>query len=92
MRTVMRYVRAHEHHPGASHAPPLAWYTATVVATIALSIALASTVFAVVDGVLFKPLPYPEAHPPLFGNGKHWYRWWRERIARGRGYQVAERG
>jgi putative ABC transport system permease protein len=37
------------------------WYTATVVATIALSIALASTVFAVVDGVLFKPLPYPEA-------------------------------
>ena len=37
------------------------WYSATVVATIALSIALASTVFAVVDGVLFKPLPYPEA-------------------------------
>ena len=36
-------------------------YTATVVATIALSIALASTVFAVVDGVLFKPRPYPEA-------------------------------
>ena len=34
------------------------WYTATVIGTIALSIALAATVFAVVDGVLFKPLPY----------------------------------
>jgi putative ABC transport system permease protein len=34
------------------------WYAATVVGTIALSISLASTVFAVVDGVLFKPLPY----------------------------------
>jgi len=36
------------------------WYAATAIATIALTIALASTVFAVVDGVLFKPLPYPD--------------------------------
>lgn len=36
------------------------WYTATVIGVIALTMALASTVFAVVDGVLFKPLPYAE--------------------------------
>lgn len=30
--------------------------------TIALAVCLATTVFAVVDGVLFKPLPYPDAH------------------------------
>lgn len=37
------------------------WYAATVVGVIALGMALATTVFAVVDGVLFKPLPYPDA-------------------------------
>ena len=37
------------------------WFTLACVTTIALSIALAATVFAVVDGVLFKPLPYPDA-------------------------------
>lgn len=37
------------------------WYAATVVGVIALGMTLATTVFAVVDGVLFKPLPYPEA-------------------------------
>jgi predicted permease len=36
------------------------WYSATVVAVVALTLALAATVFAVVDGVLFKPLPYPD--------------------------------
>lgn len=36
-------------------------YTATVIGVIALGMALATTVFAVVDGVLFKPLPYPDA-------------------------------
>lgn len=41
------------------------WYAATVIGTIALSISLAATVFAVVDGVLFKPLPY-EAAERLF--------------------------
>jgi predicted permease len=36
------------------------WYSLTVVTVIAISIALSGTVFAIVDGVLFKPLPYPD--------------------------------
>lgn len=40
------------------HAP---WYSATVIGLIAVTLALATTVFAVVDGVLFRPLPYPDA-------------------------------
>jgi len=36
------------------------WYSATVVAVVALALSLATTVFAVVDGVLFKPLPYED--------------------------------
>jgi predicted permease len=38
------------------------WYSASVVAVLAIGLALATVVFAVVDGVLFKPLPYPRAH------------------------------
>src|SRR6185436_9998803 len=38
------------------------WYAITVIAVIALSMALAITVFAVVDGVLFKPLPYRQVN------------------------------
>ena len=37
------------------------WFTLACLGTVALSIALASTVFAIVDGVLFKPLPFPDA-------------------------------
>jgi predicted permease len=37
------------------------WFAGTAIATVALSMVLASTTFAVVDGVLFKPLPYPNA-------------------------------
>src|SRR5262245_18007784 len=37
------------------------WYSAIVIGVIALGMALSITVFAVVDGVLFKPLPYPNA-------------------------------
>jgi predicted permease len=37
------------------------WYAGTVVAIVALSMTIATTAFAVVDGVLFKPLPYPDA-------------------------------
>jgi predicted permease len=33
-------------------------YAVTSIGTIALTISLAATVFAIVDGVLFKPLPY----------------------------------
>ena len=38
------------------------WYLATVISVIALGMALATTVFAVVDGVLFRPLAYPNAN------------------------------
>jgi predicted permease len=38
------------------------WYAVTVVGVLALGMALSTTVFAIVDGVLFKPLPYREAH------------------------------
>jgi hypothetical protein len=34
------------------------WYTGGVVGVLALGLALATVTFAVVDGVLFKPLPY----------------------------------
>jgi putative ABC transport system permease protein len=37
------------------------WYSLTVIGVAALSISLAATVFAIVDGVLFKPLPFPHA-------------------------------
>ncbi len=37
------------------------WYSAAVLGVIALSLAMATTVFAIVDGVLFRPLPYPDA-------------------------------
>ena len=37
------------------------WYSSTVIGVVALTIALAATVFAVIDGVLFRPLPYPNA-------------------------------
>jgi ABC-type lipoprotein release transport system permease subunit len=34
------------------------WYSATVTGVLGAGIALATVVFAVVDGVLFKPLPF----------------------------------
>jgi putative ABC transport system permease protein len=37
------------------------WYAVTVTGVVAVSIALGATVFAIVDGALFKPLPYPDA-------------------------------
>lgn len=40
------------------HAP---WYAAAVIVVLTLGVALSTTVFAVVDGVLFKPLPYPRS-------------------------------
>ncbi len=56
------------------------WYAATVITVVALSMALAATVFAVVDGVLLRGLPYPRvdqvvaieggwtSRPQLLGN------------------------
>ncbi|MEX2273729.1 MAG: FtsX-like permease family protein [Vicinamibacterales bacterium] len=40
------------------HAP---WYAVTIIGVTAVTLALATTVFAVVDGVLFRPLSYPDA-------------------------------
>lgn len=40
------------------------------IGTIALAVCLSTTVFAVVDGVLFKPLPYPEAGDLFFVEGQ----------------------
>jgi predicted permease len=37
------------------------WYAAAVIGVIGLSMALAATVFAIIDGVLFKAVPYPAA-------------------------------
>ncbi len=45
------------------------WYSATVVGVIAMSMALATTTFAIVDGVLFKPLPYPASSELFVGSG-----------------------
>jgi putative ABC transport system permease protein len=41
-------------------------YAATSIGTIALTIALGATVFAIVDGVLFKPLPYRDPHQVFY--------------------------
>lgn len=38
------------------------WYAGTVVGVMAITIALAATTLAVVDGVLFRPLPFPDAN------------------------------
>jgi predicted permease len=46
------------------------WYAGTVVGVLALGIALSTTVFAVVDGVLFKPLPYRDAHELYLAYGR----------------------
>src|SRR5262245_45973126 len=37
------------------------WYALTATAVIAVPMAMAATTFAIVDGVLFRPLPYPRA-------------------------------
>jgi predicted permease len=37
------------------------WYAGSTVAVLGAGIALSAVVFAIVDGVLFKPLPYPAA-------------------------------
>jgi len=47
------------------------WYSLTVVGVIALGMALSTTVFAIVDGALFKPLPYRESRR-LFAVSTGW--------------------
>ena len=34
------------------------WYSLSAIAVLAVAIGLGTVVFAVVDGLLFKPLPY----------------------------------
>lgn len=46
------------------------WYTATVIAVMAMTTALSATVFAIVDGVLFKPLPYQDADQLRTASGR----------------------
>jgi hypothetical protein len=45
--------------PRLSRAP---WFTACAIAVLAVAISLATVVFAVVDGVLFRSLPYQRPH------------------------------
>lgn len=47
------------------------WYTASLAGVLALSLALSTTVFAIVDGALFKPLPY-DASQQLFAVKAGW--------------------
>ena len=56
------------------------WYSATVVGVIALSMALATATFAMVDGVLFKPLPIPNADE-LYIAGGSWLKQPFQRVA-----------
>lgn len=49
------------------------WYSVAVVGVIALGMAFATTAFAVVDGVLFKPLPYRD-HAQLYAAGRMFIR------------------
>ena len=45
------------------------WYAGTAIAVTALGIVMMATVFAVVDGVLFRPLPYPDARDVVAVSG-----------------------
>ena len=45
------------------------WYALTVVGVTALALAFGTTTFAVVDGVLFKPLPYPRSSELYYVSG-----------------------
>lgn len=65
---------------GLLRAPALA--TASI-ATMALAVCLSTTVFAIVDGVLFRPLPYPQAEELFFLKGE-------PSAARGGGLSVAD--
>lgn len=42
------------------------WYSLTVILILGLALALTTTVFAIVEGVLFRPLPYPRASELVF--------------------------
>jgi predicted permease len=46
-------------------------FAATTVATLALCLAANVAIFAIVDGVLFKPLPYPDPHELVRLNNRY---------------------
>lgn len=52
------------------------WYAVTIVGVMAIVIAVATATLAIVDGVLFRPLPFPDAgslvriHPEFEGIGR----------------------
>ena len=50
-----------EIHRAARSLGAAPWYAAAVIVVIGLSMALAATALAIVDGVLFKVVPYPAA-------------------------------
>jgi predicted permease len=50
-----------------------AWYLVSSVGVLGLSGGLATAAFAIVDGVLFKPLPYPRAAELFIGFGPGGY-------------------
>src|SRR5688572_3186479 len=50
MRLVRQVVKALVHRP---------WYAASIIVVMAVGCALLTSVLAIVDGVLFKPLGYP---------------------------------
>ena len=56
------------------------WYSVTVIGVIALSMALATATFAMVDGVLFKPLPFP-ASDEVYIAGGSWLKQPYQRVA-----------
>jgi hypothetical protein len=58
-RVIQRFPRDLRHALRRLRSSP--WYATTVVGTTALTMVLATAAFTVVDGVLFKPLPYERA-------------------------------
>jgi hypothetical protein len=43
------------------------WRTAAIIATLSLAIGMGTTMFAVVDALIVRPVPFPNAHELLLG-------------------------
>lgn len=83
-RDVRYSVRSYRRNPG---------FAVTAVGIAALGIGATTTIFSVVDGVVFKPLPYPEpSEIVLVDNGSHpptRFRDWQDNIESLRGWSAA---